>query len=322
MNLFGRLRLWLYTFAMFFATILLPGCSFNKNKMELVLDTQSALGEGAIWNHRTGELIWVNITDNILNFYSPSKDYNKEMLTGQMIGTVVPAESGKLMVALENGFYQFDPVTGSKKFIGDPEEDIPGNRFNDGKCDPEGRFWAGTMSLDGVRNAGALYRLDPDSTVHKMIDGVSTSNGIVWSLNHQKMYYIDTPTHKVMAWDYDSETGNINNPQTAIEIPVDMGSPDGMTIDEEGNVWIALWNGSAVGCWNPETGELLHTLNVPAKNVTSCAFGDDDLGTLYITTARTGTSDEDIEKFPHAGGLFKIRPGVKGVEAFFFKGEF
>jgi sugar lactone lactonase YvrE len=306
-----------------FTTFFLFGCSgIKKNEVELVLDTQSALGEGAIWNYKTGELIWVNITDKILNFYNPKLGFNKEMLTGQMIGTVVPSESGQMIVALENGFYQFDPETGTKTFITDPEADIPGNRFNDGKCDPAGRFWAGTMSTEGKRKAGALYRLDPDGTVHKMIDNVGTSNGIVWSLDYTKMYYIDTPTRKVMAWDYNNDTGDIQNPQTAIEIPEEMGYPDGMTIDEEGNVWIALWGGSAVGCWNPVSGELLRTISVPAKNVTSCAFGDDDLGTLYITTARQGTSEEELEEFPHAGGLFKTRPGVKGVEAFFFKGEF
>lgn len=244
------------------------------------------------------------------------------MLTGQMIGTVVPAESGKMIVALENGLYQLDPTTGSKKFIANPEEDIPGNRFNDGKCDPAGRFWAGTMSKTGEKEAGALYRLDADGSVTKMIDKVTTSNGIVWSQDHTKMYYIDTPRRKVMAWDYELETGNISNPQTAVGIPQNMGYPDGMTIDTEGNVWIALWNGSAVGCWNPETGELIQTIDIPAKNVTSCAFGDEDLGTLYITTARQGTSEEELEKYPHAGGVFKVRPDVNGMEAFFFKGEF
>lgn len=244
------------------------------------------------------------------------------MFTGQMIGTVVPAESGNLIIALEKGFYQFNPATGSKQFIANPEQDIYGNRFNDGKCDPAGRFWAGTMSLNGESKAGALYRLDPDSSVHKMIDNVSVSNGIVWSTDHRRMYYIDTPTHEVVVWEYNNETGEISNPQTAIKIPEGMGFPDGMTIDAEGNLWIALWNGSAVGCWNPESGELLRTIDVPAKNVTSCAFGDKDLGTLYITTARIGTREEELEKFPHAGGLFKVRPGVKGVEAFFFKGKF
>ncbi|HDR51202.1 MAG TPA: SMP-30/gluconolactonase/LRE family protein [Mariniphaga anaerophila] len=306
----------------FMAALLLSCTTSKKNEVELVLDTKSDLGEGAIWNYKTGELIWVDITGKILNFYNPKLKNNKEMLTGQMIGTVVPAESGKVMVALENGFYQLDPETGAKKLIANPEEDIPGNRFNDGKCDPAGRFWAGTMSTTGKRQAGALYRLDADGSVHKMIDNVGTSNGIVWSLDKTKMYYIDTPTRKVMAWDYNNETGEISHPKTAVNVPEEMGYPDGMTIDADGNVWIALWSGSAVGCWNPETGELLRTIDVPAKNVTSVAFGDDDLGTLYITTARTGTSEEELEKFPHAGGVFKIRPGVKGVEAFFFKGEF
>ncbi len=302
--------------------LLFIGCTIKNEKVELVLDTKSTLGEGAIWNFRTGELIWVNIADNILNFYNPNLHFNKEMFTGQMIGTVVPAESGYLIIALENGFYQFNPTTGSKKFIANPEQDISGNRFNDGKCDPAGRFWAGTMSFNGKSKAGALYRLDPDTSIHKMINNVSVSNGIVWSLDHRRMYYIDTPTQKVATWDYDDETGEISNQRTAIEIPLEMGRPDGMTIDADGNVWIALWNGSAVGCWNPETGELIRTIAVPAKNVTSCAFGDNDLGTLYITTARQGTSEEELEKYPYAGGLFKVRPGVKGVNAFFFKGEF
>jgi sugar lactone lactonase YvrE len=299
--------------------ILMPGCnSSDDNKVELVIDSKSKLGEGAIWNYKTNELVWVNITGEILNFYNPAINNNKEMFTGQMIGTVVPALSGKMVVALKNGIYMLDPETGTKSLIADPEEDIPDNRFNDGKCDPSGRFWAGTMSMSGKREAGALYRLDPDSTIHKMIDNVTTSNGITWSLKDGKMYYIDTPTRKVMAWDYDNETGDISNPEVAVEVPPDLGAPDGMTMDAEGNLWIALWGGSAVGCWDPRSGELLQTVEVPAKNVTSCAFGDEDLKTLYITTARQGTSDEELKKYPHAGGVFKIRMKVKGLEACFF----
>jgi sugar lactone lactonase YvrE len=311
------------TLLIFLTAILLAGCSTEKtNEVELVIDKQSDLGEGAIWNYKTSELLWVDITGKILNFYNPELEYNKEMFTGQKIGTVVPAESGLTMVALQNGIYQFDPETGTKKLIVNPEEGIEGNRFNDGKCDPAGRFWAGTMNMNGKKEAGTLYRLDPDSTIHVMIENVSISNGIVWSPDATKMYYIDTPSQKVMAYDYDNATGNISNPQTAVEVPSEMGAPDGMTIDAEGNIWVALWGGSAVGCWNPETGELQRTIDVPAKNVTSCAFGDEDLGTLYITTARQGTSDEELEKYPHAGGVFKTRLGVKGMEAFFFKGEF
>lgn len=200
-----------------------------------------------------------------------------------------------------------------------PEADIPDNRFNDGKCDPAGRFWAGTMSTVGDKNAGALYRYDADSSIHKMVENVSISNGIVWSLDKTKMYYVDTPTQKVMVYDYNNLTGEISNAKVAVEIPNEMGSPDGMTIDAEGNLWVALWGGFAVTCWNPETGELIQTVKVPAKNVTSCAFGDADLGTLYITTAREGNNGEELEKYPLSGGVFKFRPGVKGVDAFFFK---
>ncbi len=282
------------------------------------MDTQSTLGEGAIWNYKTGELMWVDIKKEILNVYNPATGYNKEMFTGQMIGTVVPTESGNALVALQNGIYHFNMETGAKKLLLDPEADLPDNRFNDGKCDPSGRFWAGTISTKGDREVAALYRFDPDTTIHKMVDKVSISNGIVWSADKTKMYYIDTPTQKVMAYDYDDATGEILNPEVAVNVPSELGSPDGMTIDENDNLWVALWGGSAVGCWNPASGELIDKIEVPAKNITSCAFGDEDMGTLYITSAREATSKEELEKWPHAGGVFKYRPGVKGVQAFFF----
>lgn len=288
------------------------------SRVELVIDSKSDLGEGAIWNYKTGELVWINITSKILNFYKPATGNNKEMFTGQMIGTVVPTHSGDVLVALQNGIYRLNPQTGTKKLLADPEADKANNRFNDGKCDPAGRFWAGTMSLKGEKNAGALYRFDPDSTIHKMIENVSISNGIVWSADKTKMYYIDTPTQKIMCYDYNNETGEISNPRVAVNVDDKMGHPDGMTIDEDDNLWVALWGGSAVACWSPETGKLLQTINVPAKNVTSCAFGGKDLNTLYITTARQNTTADELEKWPHAGGVFKCQPGVKGVKAFFF----
>lgn len=294
-------------------------CTIQKSKeVELVIDSRSDLGEGAIWNSQTGELLWINITGKILNIYNPKTGNNKELFTGQMIGTVVPCSSDKVLVALQNGIFSLDPFTGTKVLIVDPEEDLSDNRFNDGKCDPAGRFWAGTMSTKDEKGAGSLYRLDKDSSIHKMIEDVSISNGIVWSLNASKMYYIDTPTQQVKEYDYNNETGEISNPKVAVEISTELGSPDGMTIDAEGNLWIALWGGAAVGCWNPETGKLIRKIEVPAKNVTSCAFGDDDLGTLYITTARINTADEELQKYPEAGGVFKTTPGIKGVKANYF----
>jgi sugar lactone lactonase YvrE len=178
------------------------------------------------------------------------------------------------------------------------------------------------MNINAKGKNGALYRIDGDGSAHKMIESVSISNGIVWSNDHTKMYYIDTPTMKVKAFDYNNKTGEISNEKIAINIPQGIGSPDGMTIDENGNLWIALWGGFAVSCWNPKTGKLIRKIEVPAKNITSCAFGDNDLGTLYITTARQGMNEEELQKYPFSGGVFKIRPGVKGVPAHFFNGNY
>lgn len=307
-----------YMLLLLLSGIILSSCTNKTGKVELVIDSKSELGEGALWDYRNGLLLWINIEGQIVNFYNPTTSDNREMFTGQKIGTVVPAESGKYVVALQKGIYFFDKETGAKSKITDPESDIKDNRFNDGKCDPNGRFWAGTMSMVGKKNTGSLYRLDKDQSAHKMVDDVSISNGIVWSLDGTRMYYIDTPTQEVKSFDFDQETGKISNPQVAVEISKDLGAPDGMTIDEEGHLWIALWGGAAVGCWDPETGKLIRTIAVPAKNVTSCAFGDDDLETLYITTARVGTSDEELQSYPHAGGVFKVRPGVKGTLAFYY----
>ncbi|MDX8341336.1 SMP-30/gluconolactonase/LRE family protein [Draconibacterium sp. IB214405] len=302
-----------------FVVALLFSCSAPKTKQaELVLDSQSTLGEGSLWNYKTGELMWVDIKKEILNIYNPATGYNKEMFTGQMIGTVVPTESGNALVALQQGIYYFDIQSGAKKQLSAPEANLPDNRFNDGKCDPSGRFWAGTISLSGEMEVAALYRFDPDTSIHKMVDKVSISNGIVWSKDKTKMYYIDTPTQKVMAYDYDDVTGEISNPVVAVNVPAELGSPDGMTIDENDHLWVALWGGSAVGCWDPVSDELIDKIEVPAKNITSCAFGDEDLSTLYITSAREATSNEELAKWPNAGGVFKFRPGVKGVQAFYF----
>jgi sugar lactone lactonase YvrE len=315
-----RLTIKIYNILML--ALILAACSKQKQSgVELALDTQSELGEGAIWNHETNELWWIDIKGEILNFYNPATKFNKEMFTGQLIGTVVPTKLGNALVALQKGIYWFDTKTGSKNLLIAPEGDMLNKRFNDGKCDPSGRFWAGTMSTIGEKKSGALYRFDTDTTLHKMVENVSISNGIVWSLDASKMYYIDTPTQQIMAYDYDKQNGRISNPTVAVLISPDLGAPDGMTIDQKGMLWVALWGGAAVGCWNPETGKLLQTIAVPAKNVTSCAFGDEDLGTLYITTARTGTSEKELEEYPQAGGVFKIRPGVKGIKANFFDGS-
>jgi sugar lactone lactonase YvrE len=287
---------------------------------ELVLDAKAALGEGAIWDAELQVLYWVDILGNQVHVYDPATGQDRVVDVGQYVGTVVPRQAGGVMLALHHGFASLNLETEQVEIIADPEHHLPGNRFNDGKCDPAGRFWAGTLALDGAPEVASLYRLDADLSVHKVLDRVSCSNGIVWTIDNKTMYYIDTNLRRVDAFDYDHETGAVSGRRTAFEVPVEMGYPDGSTLDSEGMLWVALWQGSAVSRWNPVSGELLQVVEVPAPNVTSCAFSGPNLDQLYITTARNGLSEELLAKHPLAGGLFRAEVGVTGLPAFGFAG--
>jgi sugar lactone lactonase YvrE len=236
------------------------------------------------------------------------------------VGTVVPRAAGGVMLALYEGFAAFDPETGELTMIVDPEADLPGNRFNDGKCCPGGTFWAGTMAYENQTTQGSLYRLDPDMSVHKMLGNIGISNGIVWSLDHRTMYYIDSMAYTVRAFDYDTNTGDISRERVIIRVPREEGLPDGMDIDEEGMLWVAHFGGGRINRWHPETGEILHTLRLPASQVTACAFGGPELDTLYITSAALNLDEAALKQEPHAGGLFTVKPGYRGVKSFKFAG--
>ncbi|MFK7925094.1 MAG: SMP-30/gluconolactonase/LRE family protein [Bacteroidia bacterium] len=282
-------------------------------------DGQNTLGEGAFWNAETQEFIWVDIEGE--SFYISNGDPHsvRKVVLDKKIGTIVADTKGNFVVALENGIYSIDRKTEDLTLLSNPEAALPNNRMNDGKCDPAGRLWVGTMSMKNEGAVGALYRVEADGKTSKMVEPVSISNGIIWSLDHKTMYYIDTSLGNVRAYDYDQVSGDIANERIIIEVPRSMGYPDGMTIDAEGKLWIALWNGHAVSRWDPETGKLLQTIEVPALNVTSCAFGGPDLATLYITSARMATSAKQLGTYPAAGGVFTVKPGVKGVPSPLFK---
>ena len=287
---------------------------------DLILDAQAALGEGALWDAKRQVLLWIDIMKSQVHLYDPATEHNRTIQIDQMVGTVVPRRSGGLMVAVHHGFASLDLETEQMQIVADPEHDLPTNRFNDGKCDPAGRFWAGTLSLEGTRGACTLWRLDADLSVHKMLSGVSVSNGIVWTADRMTMYYVDTPTRQVDRFDYDHETGAIGNRRVAVRIPEGMGFPDGMTIDSEGMLWVCLWQGGKVSRWDPANGTLLQTVDLPTANVTSCAFGGENLDQLYITTAQSVNIKGQIEQQPLAGGLFRADVGVTGVPAFEFAG--
>ena len=288
--------------------------------LELIVDTRAVVGEGPIWDSKTNVLYWLDIINGEVHIYDPAVGQDTVHEIGQMVGTIVPCKRGGVMLALKDGFATYDLKTKKMEMIVDPEEDKPTNRFNDGKCDPAGRFWAGTLSLKDEMNVCGLYRLDPDLSVHKMLDSVSISNGIVWSLDAKIMYYIDTPTRKLDAFDYDVTSGAIANRRVAIEFPGDMGYPDGMTIDSEGNVWIGFWEGSHVLCFNPTTGKILHRIEMPVTQITACWFGGHNYEDLYITTAALGLDEAALAKQPKAGSLYRCQPGPQGLPAHEFSG--
>jgi len=284
---------------------------------ELVLDAHARLGEGAIWNPGLQRLHWIDIEAHRVFTFDPATGGNRGLDVGQRVGTVVPRRAGGLMVALQTGLAALDLDSGRVSPLPPPPEHDPVlARFNDGKCDPAGRFWAGTMAFQKTPNPpGKLYRFDPDGTVHVMVRGVGTSNGLAWSLDRRTMYYIDTPLRRVDAFDYDDATGAIANRRPVITIPPELGRPDGSTLDAEGMLWIAMWEGWGLTRWNPRTGALLQQVRLPVERTTSCAFGGPELDTLYVTSARDGLTEAQLAAQPLAGGLFRLRPGVRGLPA-------
>jgi len=290
-------------------------------KAELVLDAKAMLGEGSIWHPKENKLYWIDIEGKALHIYDPATNEDKQFPLGSRVGTVVPAQGGGALVALQSGIQKIDTKTGKLTFIENPLPDTVGLRYNDGKCDPSGRFWVGTLAMDSRRRGAVLWRIDKDKSVHLMLDSVSISNGIVWTKDKKTMYYNDTPTGTIQGFDYDDKTGEITNRRVVIRIPRGGGGPDGMTIDSDDNLWVALWGSGTVGKFDPRTGELLQKVIVPAPNVSSCAFGGKNLETLYITTARAWVNDAKLKEFPLSGGLFSVKPGVHGVPAEFYKGK-
>ena len=287
----------------------------------LVLDAKTMLGEGSIWQPKENRLYWIDIEGKTFHIYDPVAKEDKIFPVGARPGTVVPLQRGGALLALQNGNYKIDTKTGKLDFIINPLPDTVNLRFNDGKCDPARRFWVGTLALDSRRRGAVLYRFDRDKNIHLVLDSVSISNGIVWTADKKTMYYNDTPTLTIQAFDYDDKTGAISKLRVVVKIPKGIGAPDGMTIDSENNLWVALWGGGMVGKFNPLTGALIQKVKVPAPNVSSCAFGGKNLETLYITTARAWVKEDKLKEFPLSGGLFSVRPGVHGVPAEFYKGK-
>lgn len=269
-------------------------------------------GEGPIW--WKDALYFVDIEGHAVHRFDPADESVKTWNVGQRVGTVVPRESGGLLLAGDHGVFFLDEESGALTPIADPESDKPDNRFNDGKCSPDGRFFAGTISLAKKTGDAMLYRLDPDLSLHEAFGPVTNSNGIAWSPDGKTCYYIDTPRKEVLAFTY--EDGHLRDPRSVIATGHIEASPDGMCVDAEGHLWIAFCHGGCVSCFDPATGDELHRIALPCLETTACTFGGPELADLFVTTGVHKTAKEE-----HAGRLFVIR-GLKarGLPADAFAG--
>jgi sugar lactone lactonase YvrE len=281
---------------------------------ELVTDYLCSCGECPLWDERGKRLFWIDVVSGDINCYYPLSCQLKQFHAGQKIGSIGLGKSGKIIAALKTGIFNIDFPNAMINKIFDPEPDKQDNRFNDGKCDPAGRFWVGSMSDKGEAERGSLYTLEKNGKISKKLDRLSISNGLAWDIGSKKFYHIDSLTSKIVVYDYCNESGNISNGTSIIDIDGRLGAPDGMTIDEEGMLWVAHWNGGRVTRWNPKTAKKLQELFLPVSKVTSCTFGGENLEDLYITTARIGLTDQEISEQPLAGATFVVKKvGVRGV---------
>lgn len=286
-------------------------------RAELLLDAQAALGEGPAWDAKTQTLYWVDILGKRVHAY---KDGRGDFLQlDEYVGCVAPRRQGGLVAALHASFWTLDPAAGKQTLLASVSEPAS-NRFNDGKCDPAGRFLAGTMDMEERSPSGALYSLEAGKPPRKLLDGIRISNGIAWSPDYKTLYYIDTPTRQIRAFDYDLETGSLSRPRPAVEVSAEMGWPDGMTSDLEGRLWIALWGGGRISRWNPATGRLEAEIPIPAPHTSSCIFGGPRRDVLYVTSARVGLDESALAQYPLSGGVFQIQTQTEGMPTFEFAG--
>ncbi len=283
--------------------------------VELLMDAKATLGEGPAWDEKTQTLYWVDILEKKLHLFN---GIDRILQLEDYVGCVAPCKDGQLILALRNGFWKLDPGSKDIKEIAVPAGEPAGNRFNDGKCDPAGRFLAGTMDMAERLSNGSLYSLSPDGQLKKLLRDLRISNGMTWSPKHDILYFIDTPTREVKAFDYDGKTGDIGNPRVVVRIPEELGWPDGMTSDTDGHLWIGMWGGAQVTRWDAGEGKLLTQVKIPALNITSCVFGGKEMNELYVTSACNGMSESEIAAYPHSGGLFRLKTDVRGMPTFEF----
>jgi sugar lactone lactonase YvrE len=284
-----------------------------------VANPHALVGEAPVWDDRRGVLWWVDVKQPRLFRYDPASGDNDALDLPERVGCVALRENGGLIAAFMSGFKWLDPATGATLPIADPEPHLPGNRFNDGKCDRRGRLLAGTMDNEEVACTGSLYRVDPDLAIAVMATDVHLSNGLGWSPDDRLLYYTDSLRRTIWVYDYDLVAGAIDNCRVFATVPADAGVPDGLCVDAEGFVWSAHWGGARLTRYAPD-GRIERVVATPVPQPSCPAFGGPDLATLYVTSAAIGMSAADLAAAPHGGGLLALEVGVRGLPTNRFAG--
>ena len=284
--------------------------------VQCVADVHAVLGEGPVWVARETALYWLDIK-GLKIFRLDARGQLTEWPTPFRVGSIVPRKSGGFIAGTEEGIAAIDPEAGRFDILFNPEEDLPGNRFNDGKLDRQGRFWAGTMDDSEKSAAGTLYRIDPDLTCAAVDRGYRVTNGPAFSPDGKRMYHNDSA--RQVTYVFDLEGDRLGQRNVFLQFKEGECYPDGMTVDSEGCLWVALWDGWCVRRYSPE-GEWMETVKMPVARPTSCAFGGLDLDRLYISSASIGLDETALQMQPNAGGLFMVVPGVRGIQDIPFAG--
>jgi sugar lactone lactonase YvrE len=283
--------------------------------VDVALELEMNLGEGAFWDGARQAVVWVDILNGEIHELAGSD--HRVHRTDTHVGVAAPRRRGGWVLAVREGFGAFDPDTGHFEIL--KRVGVPGTRMNDGNVDRRGRFFAGSMLYSEQAGGGRLYRLDPDLSVGVVLDQVSVSNGIDWSPDGRAVYYVDSNERTITRFDFDEDTAAWSNAATFARLAEGEGFPDGLTVDSDGCVWLAVWDGAQVRRYSPD-GRVDQVFKMPAPRVTSCGFGGPDLATLFITTARVGLTASQLQEYPLSGSLFAIRPGVSGSSRNSFAG--
>ncbi|MHB8294622.1 MAG: SMP-30/gluconolactonase/LRE family protein [Acidimicrobiales bacterium] len=294
------------------------------DRVEVAVRAAAELGEGPVWDAGSGSLVWVDILGGIVHRFTPSDGSDVSFAVGSPLGCAGLREAGGLVVAVGEGFAVWGEDGGGLEPVPGFSIDLGRVRFNDGEVDPWGRFWAGTMHWEASEALGSLYALSEDFSVTPVLDQVTISNGLCWSEECRSggagtLYYIDSPTGGIDAFSSEPGPPALSGRRRVIDVPVADGVPDGMALDDQGCLWVALWGAGEVRRYTPE-GRLDASIELPVSRVTSVAFGGDALDQLYVTSAREGMGPEQLEAEPLAGSLFVCEPGVRGLSPSKFKG--